>query len=161
MVQAYQADLVPASSRLEAEEIEGSVSIGGDDGTVRVTIEGVNDARGDPLESAKLSVQLKLRVNGQRQRVVLALPVEDGDGEVVGAIGLPRDARVIVSDVRVRGPNGRTLARAGLVTGSGAASPPTTIPPPPPPSDCPQVLQACQMDLEECAAELDACESGL
>src|SRR6185295_11935329 len=41
---AYQADLIPASTRPELADVTGSVTIGGADGTVRAVIENVNDA---------------------------------------------------------------------------------------------------------------------
>lgn len=156
---AFQADLVPASARPEAADITGSISILGADGTVRVTIENVNDAAGDPLDSNALVVQLKLRVNGQKRRVVVPLTVESGDGEVETSLGLVPDDHVIVQEVRVRETGRRTLAQAGVVTAAVAAPPPPA--PPPTPDECPAALESCQSDLASCAEELDACETSL
>jgi hypothetical protein len=157
---AFQADLVPASGRPEAADITGSVSIGGADGTVRVSIENVNDAAGDSLDSSALVVQLRLRVNGQKRRVLVPLTVDSGDGEAETSLGLVPDDKVVVLDVRVRGLGHRTIAQAGVITSAPASSPPTTLPPPPP-DQCPAALQACQDDLASCQEDLDDCESGL
>jgi hypothetical protein len=152
----YQADLVPASGRVEAQEIVGVVSITGADGTVHVKIENVNDARGDSLTSDALTVALKLRVNGIRRRVTIPMTVDDGDGEVTASLGLLANDWVVVQDLRVRGPGHRTLAQAGALTRDVSTAPPVA---PPTPSDCPAALESCQSDLEECATALDECES--
>jgi hypothetical protein len=153
---AFQVDLVPASRRPEAEEIEGTLSIGGEDGTIRVTIENVNDAGGTPLDSAELTVHLKLRIGGERRRLALPLAVEAGDGQARGSLGLTPDVQVVVSDVRVRGPDRRTLAVAGVVTMRPAVAPP---PEPPTLSDCPLALATCQQELLSCSEELEECEA--
>jgi hypothetical protein len=153
---AFQADLVPATRRIEAREIEGSISITGADGTVRVRIAGVDDAQGNSLGSGTVSAHLRLRVNGAPRRVSIVLAVEDGDGEASASLGLQADDRVIVRDVRVRGPDRRLLAQAGVVTEDIAAPEP---PSPPPPDQCPDALESCQSDLADCNEELDACES--
>lgn len=152
---AYRVDLVPATPGPEAEDIEGTLTITGADGLVRVAIESVNDAEGLPLDGL-LEAHLKLRVNGRRRRVAIALAVEAGDGEAFASLGLAPGDRVAVGDVRVRGPGRRTLAVAGVV----AESPPPTVPPAPPPSpeECPAALASCAEDLAECSAELDECE---
>lgn len=154
---AFRADLVPASARPEAADIVGSVSIGGADGTVRVSIENVNDMAGDSLDGTVL-VQLKLRVNGQKRRVVMPLVVDAGAGEAETSLGLVADDRVAVLDLRVRGLGHRTIAQAGLLAEAEAAPPPP--PPPPPPDECPAALVDCQDELATCAEELDDCESG-
>jgi hypothetical protein len=155
---AYQADLVPASRRIEAQDITGSISITGADGLIRVRIESVNDAHGDALDSDKCTVRLKVRVNGITRRITIPLTVDGGDGAATQSLGLTEDDQVVVTDVRVRGPNRRTLAQAGIVT--VAASEPTPEPmPPPSPSECPDVLQECQSDLADCQSDLDDCEN--
>jgi hypothetical protein len=156
-VAAYQADLVPATRRIDGREIEGSVSITGADGTIRVRVEGVNDARGSLLDSDKVSVHVRVRVNGVRRRVTIPLTVESGDGEASASLGLQADDKVIVQDVRVRGPDHRTLAQAGVVTADLSAPPPPE--PPPPPSECPAALESCQSDLADCNDELATCEA--
>jgi len=156
---AFQADLVPASRRVEAQDIEGAVSISGADGLVRIRIEGVNDANGNFLDSDRLTVRMKLRVNGILRRVTIPLTVEGGDGEATQSLGLVADDRVIVGDVRVRGPNRRILAQAGVVTVEPAVAPPEPPPTPPSPSECPAALEACQSDLSDCADDLQVCES--
>jgi hypothetical protein len=153
----YQADLVPASHRIEARDIEGSISITGADGLVRVRIESVNDANGDALDSDRCSVRLRLRVNGMTRRITIPLTVDGGDGDATQSLGLTEDDQVVVTDVRVRGPNRRTLAQAGVVT--AAASAPTPPEPPPSPSECPGVLEECQGDLADCQSALDDCEN--
>jgi hypothetical protein len=154
---AFQADFVPASRRIEAREIEGSISITGADGTVRVRIAGVNDAQGNSLGSGTVSAHLRLRVNGARRRVSILLAVEDGDGEANASLGLHADDRVIVRDVRVRGPDRRLLAQAGVVTEDVESPAPPA--PAPSPEECPDALASCQSDLVECNADLDECES--
>ena len=157
---AYQADLVPASRRVEAQDIEGSISITGAEGTVRVKVEGVNDSQGDFLDSDKCTVHLKVRVNGIRRRVTIPLTVDGGDGEATQSLGLEADDHIIVNDIRVRGPNRRTLAQAGVVTADTSSTPePPDSGPPPPPSECPAALTECQDDLAECATDLEDCES--
>jgi len=155
MAAAYEADLVPASSRPEAQEITGMVSILGGDGTIHVTISNVNDAAGNPL-SGTLSVQLKLRVGGRRQHVTVPLVVDTGDGDAMMSLGLTAGAQVIVSEVQVRDADRRTLAMAGVVTVADTPAPTPT----PPAADCPTALQSCQSDLDECNQELNDCESG-
>jgi hypothetical protein len=152
---AYQADLVPATGRVEARDLSGTVSITGADGTVRVKIADVNAANGDSL-SGPLTVQLRLRVNGLRRRVTIPLPVDTGDGEASESLGLRPDDRNIVQGIRVRGPDRRTLAEAGAVTAESAAPPPS---PPVAPDECPAALESCQSDLADCMDELDTCES--
>ena len=155
---AFQADLVPASRRPELEEIEGGISISGEDGSVRLVITGVNDASGDPLDSDALTVVVKVRAGSTRRRFTFPLTVESGDGEVSGTLGLPVDARVAITEVRVRAPSGRTLALGGLVTERAAAAPPA---PPPTPDTCAPALESCQSDLEGCVEELELCEESL
>jgi hypothetical protein len=152
---AYQADLVPASNRVEARDLTGTISITGADGTVRVKVEDVNGAGGDSL-TGRLAVQLRIRVNGLRRRVTIPVAVDGGDGEASESLGLRADDKVIVQSVRVRGPDRRTLAEAGAVTAELAAAPPA---PPPAPSDCPAALDSCQTDLAICMDDLDTCEA--
>lgn len=155
---AFQADLVPASRRPELEEIEGAISISGEAGTVRVVITGVNDAAEEPLDSDALTVVVKVRAGATRRRFVFPLTVEAGDGGTTGTLGLPLDARVAITEVRVRGPNGRTLAFGGLVTERASAGPPA---PPPTPDTCAPALQSCQTDLQACVEELALCDESL
>jgi hypothetical protein len=153
-VHAFEAELVPASRRPQLEEIEGTVSIGGEDGSVRVTISGVNDPAGDPLDGG-LIVIVKARIGTTRRRFTFPLTVDTGDGETTGTLGLPLDARVAITDVRVRSSGGHTIALAGVVTAPTVAP---TPPAPPPPDLCPPALATCQADLAECNDELDICE---
>lgn len=157
---AYQADLVPASRRIESQDVAGAISITGADGLVRVRIENVNDAHGDSLDSDKCTVRLKVRVNGITRRITIPLTVDGGDGEATQSLGLSEDDQVVVADVRVRGPNRRTLAQAGVVTAAASAPTPPEPTPPPSPSECPGVLEECQSDLADCQSNLDDCESG-
>ena len=152
---AYQADLVPASSRPEAADITGTIAITGADGSVHVVIENVNDAAGDPYDGL-VTLQLRVRVNGVRRRVPLTMTIDTGDAEATTSLGLSEGDNVIVDGVRVRGPR-RTLAQAGIITTAPAAAPPPTVPPPP--DQCPAALVSCQSDLDDCNAELDDCES--
>jgi hypothetical protein len=156
---AYQADLVPASRRVESQDIDGAISITGEDGLVRVRIENVNDTHGDALDSDKCTVRLKVRVNGITRRITIPLTVDGGDGEVMQSLGLTADDEVVVADVRVRGPNRRTLAQAGVVTTAASEPTPPEPAPPPSPSECPGVLEECQSDLADCQSDLDDCES--
>jgi hypothetical protein len=155
---AFQADLVPASRRPELEEIEGAISISGEDGSIRLVITGVNDSVGDPLDSNALTVVVKVRAGSTRRRFTFPLTVDTGDGEMTGTLGLPLDARVAITEVRVRAPNGRTLAMGGLVTERTQATPPA---PPPTADTCPPALESCQSDLEGCVEELELCEESL
>jgi hypothetical protein len=156
-LEAYQADLVPVPGRPEAQELSGSVSIGGEDGTIRVRVEGVNGPDEVPLDGT-LTVHLRVRADGRRRKVVLPVRVEAGDGEATTSLGLTADARVVVGDVRLRGPNHRTLAAAGVVTAAASVEPP---PAPPPPDECPGALSTCQEDLLDCQDELTVCEESL
>ena len=152
---AYHAELVPATKRDAGVDITGTVDIDGTDGSIRVAIRNVSDEQGDSLDSDRLTVHVKVRVNGLRRRVVFPLAVSDGDGQATASLGLGANDQVIVNDIRVRGPSHRTLAGAGLV-----ASPPAARVPPPPPTldQCPAALQSCVDDLEECSQALQDCE---
>ena len=151
---AYQADLVPATDRVEARDIAGTVSITGADGTVRVKIANVNAPNGDSL-SGGLTVQLRLRVNGVKRRVTMPLPVDTGDGDASESLGLREGDKIIVQSVRVRGPDRHTLAEAGAVTVAVTSAPA----PPVAPGDCPAALDSCQADLTVCTQDLDDCLS--
>jgi hypothetical protein len=160
VVRAYQADLVPASNRVEARDVAGRVTIGGADGSIHVVVENVMTPNGDFLDSERASVHMKVRVNGVRRSITLPMTLDAGDGEVISSLGLVADDKVVVSDIRVRGPNRHTLAQAGVVTKDVT---PTTLPPPaapPSPSECPAALESCQSDLDDCNVELDDCEAG-
>jgi hypothetical protein len=150
---AFQADLVPASGRPEATDITGTVSITGADGTVRATVESVNDATGSPLDSGTVTVQLRLRVNGQRRRVTVPVTIDTGDGTAETSLGLAAGDQVVVQGIRLRGSGHRTLAEGGVVTA------PAVAPTPPTPDQCPDALASCQDDLSSCSDDLDACES--
>jgi hypothetical protein len=126
---------------------------------VRVKIENVNDAHGDFLDSDRCTVHLKVRVNGILRRITIPLTVDGGDGEVTQSLGLEADDRIIVNDIRVRGPTRRTLAQAGVVTAAATAPEPPEPEPPPPPNECPAALEECQDDLAGCASDLEDCES--
>ncbi len=152
---AYQADLVPASERAEARDIRGSISIGGGDGTVHLRIENVNDAHGDPLDSERCRLAVRVQVNGVPRRVSFPLTVDGGDGELSASLHLLVNDQVIVHDVRVRGQEHRTLARAGTVTRVQDVAPP----PAPSPDDCPAALASSTGDLADCRQALDDCES--
>jgi hypothetical protein len=155
---AYQADLVPRRKLVESEDLAGAISIGGDDATIRVRLEGVNDARGEPVDGGRATVQVRLRVNGVRRRVTLAVPLDGGDGEATTSLGLGPDDRVVVHGVRVRGPDLRTIAEAGVVPGSTVSAPPPDPPSPPPTEECLPALATCQEDLAGCAQDLEECE---
>jgi hypothetical protein len=159
-VWGYSADLVPASNRIEASEIVGRISIGGADGAIHVEIEGIQTPDADYLDSDKATVHLKVRVNGRRRSITLPLVVDGGDAIMDSSLGLQPEDKVIVTDVRVRGPNRRTLAQAGVVT-VDVAAPPEPPPAPPPANECPAALESCQSDLSDCEVELDDCEFGL
>lgn len=144
----YRADLVPAGPALETEDLAGEISITGADGLVAARVEGVNDAAGDPLDG-EVVVQLRLRVNGARRRVVLPIVLDGGDGQAETSLGLAADDQVVVRDVRLRAPGRRTLALPGVVAADL---------PPPPPAECPAVLAQCEADLTECLADLETCD---
>jgi hypothetical protein len=158
MAAAYQADLVPASNRVEAREIAGRISIDGADGSIHVEIENVQTPNEDVLDGTA-TVHFKLRINGVRRSFTLPMTIDGGDGELLSSLGLAPDDQVVVNDVRVRGPNRHTLAQVGVVArGDAPPAPPTTLPPPP--SECPAALALCQQDLDDCNTELDDCEAG-
>jgi hypothetical protein len=160
MAAAYQADLVPASNRVEAREIAGRISIDGADGSIHVQIENVQTPSGDFLDTTRASVHFKVRINGVRRSFMLPMTIDGGDGELLSSLGLAPDDQVVVNDVRVRGPNRHTLAQVGVVARGDAPppAPPTTLPPPP--SECPAALALCQQDLDDCNTELEECEAG-
>jgi hypothetical protein len=150
---AYDADLIPVRNRPEAREMTGHVSITGEGGDVRASVSGVMDAAGDLLDDRFVTVELRLRVNGARRRMVLGVPVSLGDGAAEESLGLQAGSRVVVANVRLRGPTRKVLAEAGALTVAPIAGPP------PPPDKCPDALDSCTSDLETCTENLDACES--
>jgi hypothetical protein len=156
---AYDADLVPVRNRPEAREMTGRVSITGEDGTVRATVTDVLDSAGDPLDDRFLTLELRLRVNGLRRRFVLGVPVSLGDGEAEESLGLQPGSRIIVSSVKLRGPQRKVFAEAGALTAAPVDGPPGPPGPPPTADECPSALESCQSDLVDCTEELDACES--
>jgi hypothetical protein len=155
---AYDADLIPVRNRAEAREMTGHVSIVGEEGTVRAKVADVLDSAGELLDDKFVTLELRLRVNGFRRRLVLELPVSLGEGEAEDSLGLQAGSRIIVSSVKLRGPQRKVLAEAGALTATPAAPAPTPGPPPPP-DECPFALESCQSDLEFCNDSLDACES--
>jgi hypothetical protein len=162
----FQADLVPVRIGPATEDLEGSVAINGEDGHIRVLVEGLNDEKNEPLDGTA-TLQLRLRVDGRSRRVSLPVVLDTGDGQAETSLNLVPGARIAVKGIRLRAPNGRTLATAGMVVVSGVA-PTTTTTLPPNPDDCPAGLAACQealaatqVDLAQCVEDLDICEEAL
>jgi len=162
LAHGFQADLVPLRIGPVTEDLEGSVSIGGEDGRIRAIVESLNDERGEPLDGTA-TLQLRLRVDGRRRRVSLPIVLDTGDGQAETSLNVVAGARIVVKDARLRGPDGRTLAIIGVLTEAPAVT--TTTLPQPPSNDCPAGLAACQTalsasqtELLECVDELTICE---
>jgi hypothetical protein len=160
---AFQADLVPVRHGPVSEDLEGSVSITGEHGHIRVVVEGLNDEKAEPVDGTA-TIELRLRVEGRRRRVSLPVVLDTGDGTAEASLNLRPGARVAVRDVRLRTPNGRTVAMAGALLESFVSVTTTTLPLPAP-DDCPGGLEACraalgfaQEDLAGCIEELELCE---
>jgi len=159
----FQADLVPARIGPATEDLEGSVAITGEDGHIRVLVEGVSNDRSEPLDGT-VALQLRLKVDGRARRVSLPVVLDTGDGQAETSLNLVPGARIAVKGIRLRAPSGRTLATAGvLLEAQAAATTTTTLPLTP--DDCPAGLAACQAaltttqaDLAQCVEELDICE---
>ena len=147
---AYVVDLVPVGPGSGGGDLSGVVSIEDGDGKVVVTVDGIDDGTGDPLDGT-VTLQMRMRVNGARRRLLLAVPVDGGEGGASTSLELAPGARIVVRDVRLRGPDRRTLALGGAVTQTPAA---------PPPDNCPAALAACQADLDSCSADLGDCQLG-
>jgi hypothetical protein len=166
LARAFQADLIPIRIGPATEDLEGQVAITGEDGHIRVLVEGVNDEKGEPVDGTA-SLQMRLRVDGRARRVSLPVVLDAGDGQAETSLNVVPGARISVRSIRLRGPSGRTLATAGaLVERQAAVVPTTTTTSLPPTADnCLPVLAVCQasltttqQDLDECNEELDLCE---
>jgi hypothetical protein len=156
----YEADLVPTRKAVAPDDFAGVLTIFDSDGQVRVEVEGVNNLRGEPVDG-RASLHLRLRVNGVRRKVVLGIPLEGGDGEASMSLGLGGDDRVAVQQVRLRAPDHRIIAEAGMMTSSATSEPPPEPPAPPTADQCPAELETCQEDFADCLQDLDDCEEGL
>ena len=166
LAHGFQADLIPIRIGPATEDLEGQVAIIGEDGHIRVLVEGVNDEKGEPIDGTA-TLQMRLRVDGRARRVSLPVVLDTGDGEAETSLNVVPGARISVRSIRLRGPSGRTLATAGALVERQAAVAPTTTTTslPPTPDNCPASLTACQTalsnsqaDLAECNEELDICE---
>jgi hypothetical protein len=156
---AYRVNLVPANLKNDKGGLAGVVTITDADGKVRVSVSGLTDAAGAPIDSDRVMVQLRLHVNGRRRRVQLPLKTQLGAGSGTWSLGLTEGAAVIVNDLRLLTPNGKTAARAGVVTAPLLSAPPPGAPPPP--VNCGEDFELCQIDLTFCEEELDLCEDSL
>ena len=166
LAHAFQADLVPLRLGPATEDLEGSVAITGEDGHIRVLVEGVNDDRNEPLDGTA-TLQLRLKVDGRGRRVNLPVVLDTGDGEAETSLNVVPGARIVVRSIRLRAPNGRTIATAGMLVERSLQAVPTTTTTslPPTPDNCPASLAACQgslattqLDLAGCIEELEICE---
>lgn len=166
LVHGFQADLVPIRIGPATEDLEGAVAITGEDGHIRVLVEGVNDDNAEPVDGTA-TLQLRLRIDGRGRRVSLPVVLDTGDGEAETSLNVTPGARIVVRSIRLRGPTGRTLATAGALVERQASVVPTTTTTSLPPTldNCPASLTACeaalattQQDLADCAEELDICE---
>jgi hypothetical protein len=165
LAQAFQADLVPLRMSPATEDMDGAVSITGEDGHVRVLVESVNDDKGNPLDGTA-TLQLHLKIDGRGRRFSLPVALDTGDGQSEASLNLAPGARIVVRSIRLRGPTGRTLAIAGMVIQPEVPTTTTTTLPVTP-DNCPANLTSCQAaltgvqaDLDDCNEELDACELG-
>jgi len=166
LAHGFQADLIPIRIGPATEDLDGQVAIIGEDGHIRVLVEGVNDEKGEPIDGTA-TLQMRLRVDGRARRVSLPVVLDTGDGEAETSLNVVPGARISVRSIRLRGPSGRTLATGGALVERQAAVVPTTTTTslPPTPDNCPASLTACQSalgmaqsDLADCAEELDICE---
>ncbi len=164
LAHAFQADLIPLRIGPATEDLEGSVAITGEDGHIRVLVEGVNDEKSEAIDGTA-TVHLRLKIDGHSRRVSLPVALDAGDGQAEASLNLTPGARIIVKRVRLHGPNGRILATAGVLVEAkpGATTTSTTLPPTP--ENCPAALIACQAavtavqtELAECVEELAICE---
>ena len=151
---AYRASLISTSSGDGGAE--GVVTITDADGKVHVAIDGVTDPAGALLDNA--SVQLRLHVNGRRRRVKFPFPLVLGAGDATWSLDLKEGDRVIINDLRVATPHGKTVARAGVVAVPLAYSDPLPTDPPVP-VECGEAFELCQIDLTYCEEELDFCDA--
>jgi len=164
LAHAFQADLVPLRIGPATEDLEGSVAITGEDGHIRVLVEGVNDERNEPLDGTA-TIELRLKIDGHGRRVSLPVVLDTGDGQAEASLNLTPGARIVVKGIRLRGPNGRILATAGVLLEPQPATTTTSTTVPPTLENCPAALEACQAavtaaqtDLADCVEELDICE---
>lgn len=164
LARGFQADLVPARIGPATEDLAGSVAITGEDGHIRVLVEGVNDDKSEPLDGTAM-LQLRLKVDGHARRVSLPVVLDTGDGQAETSLNVVPGARISVRSIRLRAPNGRTVATAGMLVEARGGTTTTTTTLPPSPEACPASLAACQTaltttqtDLAECVDELDICE---
>jgi hypothetical protein len=164
LAHAFQADLVPLRIGPATEDLEGSVSITGEDGRIRVLVEGVNEERGEPIDGTAI-IQLRLKIDGRSRRVSLPVVLDTGDGQAEASLNLAPGARIAVKGIRLHGPNGRILATAGLLVEAQPATTTTSTTLPPTLENCPAALTACQTalgfartDLADCIEELTICE---
>lgn len=164
LAHAFQADLVPLRIGPATEDIDGSVAITGEDGHIRVLVEGVNDDKGNPVDGTA-TLQLRLRIDGHGRRVSLPVVLDTGDGQAETSLNLVPGARIVVRSIRLRGPSGRTLATGGMLVEPQGATTTTSTTLPPTPDNCPAGLAACQTalgamqtELADCVEELDICE---
>src|SRR5688500_7496826 len=80
LAHGFQADLIPIRIGPATEDLEGQVAITGEDGHIRVLVEGVNDDKAEPLDGTAV-LQMRLRVDGRGRRVSLPVVLDTGDGE--------------------------------------------------------------------------------
>ena len=160
LAHAFEADLVPGRIGPATADLDGAVTITGDDGHVRVLVEGVNDDRNEPLNGTA-TLQLRLKVDGRGRRVTLPVVLDTGDGQAETSLNLAPGARIVVRGIRLRAPNGRTLATAGMLVQAQPATTTTTTTVPLTPADCPAGLAACQAALTSTQTGLTDCEDEL
>jgi hypothetical protein len=160
----FQADLIPIRIGPATEDLEGSVAITGEDGRIRVLVEGVNDERSEPVDGTA-TIQLRLKIDGRSRRVSLPVALDTGDGQAEASLNVAPGARIVVRGVRLHGPSGRILATAGLLVEAQPATTTTSTTLPPTLENCPAALESCQAavaaaqaDLADCVEELDICE---
>ena len=164
LAHGFQADLVPVRIGPATEDIEGSVAITGEDGHIRVLVEGVNDEKNEPVDGIA-TIELRLKIDGRGRRVSLPVVLDTGDGQAETSLNLTPGARILVKGIRLRGPSGRIVASAGVLVEAQAATTTTSTTLPPTLENCPAALTACQAavtsaqaDLADCVDELAICE---